>query len=219
MATQEQVAEYEQKWQKTVDHVFSLIDAKDWKKEKSKDSDIEIFLRHDPSSSFAQIKSFCTINAPLSTVEAVLAKPPYTVDENTPKDQRDGNIERRFLGKAGDGADAAGFLYVVLETSSRLVSPREFLSFQKIAHKDGKVALVRTSIVNEALHGNTKGYVRGNIVFHAFIAEADGDNKTKLTFLGQADPCGSIPAMVYNAIASHQGYKVGSIKKEAEGSA
>lgn len=219
MATPEQVAEYEQKWEKTVDHVFSLIDAQDWKKEKSKDSNIEIYNRFDPSSSFAQIKSFCTINAPLSTVESILAKPPETVDANTPKEKRDGNVERKFLGKAGDGADAAGFLYVVLETSSRLVSPREFLSFQKIAHRDGKVALVRTSIENEALHGNGKGYVRGKIIFHAFIAEADGDNKTKLTFLGQADPCGSIPAMIYNAVASGQGYKVGAIKKEAEGTA
>lgn len=69
----------------------------------------------------------------------------------------DGNVEWKFLGKAGDGSDAAGFL----------------------------------------------------------IAESVGKNKTKSAFLCQA--CGSIDAMIYKAVAAGQGYKVGAIKKEAEG--
>ena len=74
-----------------------------------------------------------------------------------------------------------------------------------------------TSIENEALHGVGKGYVRGKLHFQAYIAEADGDNKTKLTFMGHADPCGSIPAMVYNAAATNQGYSLLNIKKGVEG--
>lgn len=219
MATPEQIAEYEKQWEKTVDEVFSLVDAQDWKKEKSKEDGLDIYLRYDPSSSFAQIKSVCTVNAPLSAVEANLKQPTTTVDENTPKDKRDGDIERRLLGTVGDGSDCAGFLYVVLESPSRMISPREFLSFQKIAHRDGKVALVRTSIENEALHGVGKGYVRGKLHFQAYIAESDGENKTKLTFMGHADPCGSIPAMIYNAVATGQGYNAYTIKKEVEGTA
>lgn len=120
------------------------------------------------------------------------------IDENTPKDQRAGNLERRFTESIKDCEDGTGFLYVVLESAFKLICPREFLSFQKIAYKDGKIALVRTSIKNKALHKNTKGYVRGKIYFQAFIAEDNGDNTTKLTFLGHADPCGNIPAVFYN---------------------
>ena len=47
MAPPEEGAPYEQKWQQTVDHVFSLIDVSDWKKDKSKDPNIEIFNRVD----------------------------------------------------------------------------------------------------------------------------------------------------------------------------
>lgn len=198
MATPEQVAKYERKWQKTVDLVFSLIEAKDWQKEKSKESDFEVFTRQDLSSPFYQIKSVCTINNPLYMVEELFKIPPATVDENTPNDKKAGNIERHFTESIKDCDDGTGFLYVVLESAFKLICPREFLSFQKIAYKDGKIALVRTSIKNKALHGNTKGYVRGKIHFQAFIAEDNGNNTTKLTFLGHADPCGNIPAVLYN---------------------
>lgn len=211
MATPEQVTEYEHKWEQAVDTVFSLVDADGWKKEQSKDSNLEIFIRHDKNSSFAQVKSVTTVHTTLSAVEENF-KTVKTVDSNTPKDQREGAIERRLIDKAGDGADAAGFFYIVVESSSRLVSPREFLCFQKIAHRDGKIALVRTSIENENIHKVGKGYVRGNMIFQGFVAEQEGDN-VKITFVVQADPCGSVPAMVYNAVATGQGYNLLSMRK------
>ncbi|KAK8841484.1 hypothetical protein M9Y10_027103 [Tritrichomonas musculus] len=212
MATPEQVTEYEQKWQTAVDTVFSVVDADGWKKEHSKEKDLEIFIRHDKSSSFAQVKSVTTVHSTLDAVEQCF-KTVKTVDDKTPKDQREGAIERRLLGQAGDGADGAGFFYIVVESSSRLVSPREFLCYQKIARKDGKIALVRTSIENEALHKVGKGNVRGNMIFQGFVAEPEGDN-IKLTFVVQADPCGSVPAMVYNTVATGQGYNLLSMRKE-----
>ena len=214
MATPEQITEYDQKWQEAVNTVFSVVNDDGWKKEHSKEKDLEIFIRHDKSSSFAQVKSVTTVHTTLQAVEENF-KTVNTVDENTPKDQREGAIERRLLDKAGDGADGAGFFYIVVESSSRLVSPREFLCYQKIAHKDGKIALVRTSIENEALHKVGKGYVRGKMIFQGFVAEQDGDN-VKLTFVVQADPCGSVPAMVYNAVATGQGYNLLSMKKALE---
>lgn len=214
MATPEQVTEYEHQWEQAVDTVFAVVDADGWKKENSKDSNLEIFIRHDKSSSFAQVKSVTTVHSTLAAVEENF-KTVKTVDDKTPKDQREGAIERRLLSQAGDGADAAGFFYIVVESSSRLVSPREFLCFQKIAHRDGKIALVRTSIENEALHGVGKGNVRGKMIFQGFVAEQQGDN-VKLTFVVQADPCGSVPAMVYNAVATGQGYNLLSMRKELD---
>lgn len=55
MATPEQIAEYNKKWEEAVEHVFSIIDASDWKKEKSKEKDVEIYLRHEHPSPFAQV--------------------------------------------------------------------------------------------------------------------------------------------------------------------
>ncbi|KAK8899065.1 hypothetical protein M9Y10_001364 [Tritrichomonas musculus] len=198
MATLEQVTKYEKKWQKTAELVFSLLNAKEWKKENSKESDFEVFTNQDPSSPFYQIKSVCILNDPLNEVEKTFKEPPQTVDENTPKDKKNGNIERRFTGRFKDCDDGTGFLYVVLESAFKLICPREFLSFQKIAYKDCRVALIRTSIENKALYKNTKGYVRGKIFFQAFIAEDNENNTTKFTFLGHADPCGNIPAVFYN---------------------
>ena len=218
-ATPEEIAEYDKKWEQAVEHVFSIIDKDDWKKEKSKEKDVEIYLRHEHPSPFAQIKSVTIVNAPLSAVEANLRKPSTTVDENTPKDKRDGAIERRVLQTVGEGDDAASFIYVVLESGSKLVKPREFLSYSKITHKDGKVALVRVSVENDKLHGVGKDYVRSTLYFQAYIAEAEGENKTKLTFVGHADPSGSVPAFVYNAVATGQGYTVVGMKKEIEAAA
>ena len=216
MATPEEITEYNKKWDEAFDKVLSIIDAPDWKKEKSKESDVEIYLRHESHSPFAQIKSVTVVNAPLNAVEANFQKPTTTVDSSTPKDKRDGAIERRVLETVGEGENEASFIYLVLESPSSLVSPREFLSYSKIGKKDGKVALVRISVVNDKLHTVGKGYVRATLYFQAFVAEDAGDNKTKLTFLGHADPSGSIPAFVYNAIATGQGYTVVSMKKDIE---
>ena len=214
MATPEQVAEYEAKWQKAVDEVFQLYSGEGWKEESQKEKDMQVFLRYDPSSSFAQVKAVVTINAPLERVEEVL-KTVKTVDANTPKDQRDGNLERAFLGPCGDGSDAEGYFYIVVESPSRFVSAREFLLIQKLARRDGKIAMVRTSIVNDAIHPVQKGNVRGDMHFQGYVAETEG-NHTKLTFIAHPDPCGSIPAMVYNTAVVHQGMNALRMKREIE---
>ena len=213
MATPEQISQYQQKWQNAVDTVFADIDAEGWKKEKTHKG-VDIYLRHDKSSSFAQVKSIVTIDAPIGKVEENL-KTVKPVDHSTPKHEGEGNLERRLI-PAGDGTDCMGFFYVVVESPSSLVSPREFLTFQRMIHKDNKIALVRTSIENDEIQKPQKGYVRGNMFFQAFVVEPEGD-KSKLTFIVHADPCGKVPSAIYNSAATGQGMSALHIKEEVEG--
>jgi hypothetical protein len=53
------------------------------------------------------------------------------------------------------------------------------------------------------------------MVFQAFLIEPDAVG-TKLTFLCHAEPNGSIPAMVYNAAVTNQGYSALRTKKALE---
>ena len=46
-----------------------------------------------------------------------------------------------------------------------------------------------------------------------FVAEQAGD-EVKLTFIVHADPAGSIPAWIYNKVATDQGYAVKKIRDE-----
>ncbi|OHS96393.1 hypothetical protein TRFO_37461 [Tritrichomonas foetus] len=215
MASAEQIQQYEQKWAQAADTAFAVLDSSDWDKQKSKDKDCEIYLRHEKGSSFAQVKSVVTINAPISTVEENL-KTTKVVDKNTPKEEREGNIERRIVSQVNDGADAAGFFYIAVESPSSLVSPREFLMYQKLTRRDGKIALIRTSIENDDIQKTAKGNVRGNMHFQAFIAESVNDSTTKLCFVCHADPCGKIPSMVYNSAATNQGYSALRLKRDIE---
>lgn len=218
MATHEQLNEYDSKLKNAVNEIFSIIDADDWEERKSNEEGLQIYLRHDPSSSFNQVKSICVISAPLITVDTNLRQPITTIDENTPIDKRNGYIEKCMIYSIGDGSDCAGFLYTVIEFPSKFISPREFLTYQKVINRDGKIVLVRTSIDNDELHGVGEGYVRGRLHFQAYIAESIKENKTKLTFIEFADPCGNIPSLLYNTFLINRSFSnVCSIKKEIEG--
>ena len=93
--------------------------------------------------------------------------------------------------------------------------PRDFLTFQKVMKDGDKLFLVRTSIVNDELKAPVKKYVRGDMIFQAFMCEAVAEG-TKLTFLCHADPCGNVPSMIYNVAAINQGYSALRAKKALE---
>ena len=215
MATADQISEYNQQWDKAVELTLAAYNGSDWSKESSKEKDIEIFTRSVKGSSFSQVKSVVTVNAQFDQVIKQV-QTTKVIDENTPKDQREGAVERRVLSNVENDPDGACFFYIIVESPSRLVSNRDFLMYQKSTNKDGLFLLVRTSINNEEMRKVAKGCVRGNMFFQSFICEKTGDNQTKLTFLCHADPSGSIPAMVYNMAATKQGLAALRIKREVE---
>ena len=215
MASAEQIQEYNKLWDEAVSKAFDAYNGSGWSQQKSNDPAIEIFTRTVSGSGFAQVKSVATVAAPIDKVFEHL-KTSKTIDQNTPKEEREGNIERRILSTVEGDPNNAGFFYINIEASSRLVSPRDFLMYQKMGERDGSKFLVRTSIDNQEMRPTANGSVRANMFFQCFICEKVDDNNTKLTFICHADPAGSIPAMVYNFAATNQGYSVLRMKKEIE---
>jgi hypothetical protein len=213
MASPAQITEYQAKVDAALSTVKSLVGDPQWKDAK-KEKDIQLFYRYPEGSSFCQVKSIVTIAKPPPEVLDYL-KANRVIDASTPKDQREGAVERRNLAPVEGDPNEGGFYYIIVDANSRLVSNREFLMFQRTYREGDKLYLVRTSVDNDAVVPPAKGTVRGNMVFQAFIVEPDAAG-TKLTFLCHAEPNGSIPAMVYNAAVTNQGYSALRAKKALE---
>lgn len=205
---------YNKQMDEQLAHVKEIINDPNWTKEKEEPA-IVFYKRMEKGSSFAQIKSVVTIKG--KTVEEVqdYMKHIRTIDENTPKDQREGCLERRVVKTIEGDANEASFYYIAVETSSRLVSSRDFLMYQKAFVEGDKCYLVRTSIVNDEIKAPVKKYVRANMFFQAFVSEPCEEG-TKLTFLCHADPSGNVPAMIYNVAAINQGYSALRAKQALE---
>ena len=213
MSAQLDLAAYNAQIKERYDHMIAILDDPGWTKEKE-EKGVVFYKRSEKGSSFAQVKSVVTISKPIEDVVEVL-KVVKTVDENTPKEQREGCIERRALNPIEGDPDNAQFFYIIVESPSRLVTSRDFLMYCKFFRDGDKVSLVRTSIVNDSLVPVNKKYVRANMLFQGFVCEPCPEG-TKLTFLAHGDPCGSVPAMVYNAAAVKQGYSAVRIKEQCE---
>jgi hypothetical protein len=213
MASPEQIASYQAKVEAAFGTVKSLVDDPQWKENK-KEKDIVFYFRYESGSSFCQVKSIVTIAKP-PEVTFNFVKSDRPVNASTPKDQKEGCIERRNLAPVDGDPNESKFYYIVVDANSRLVSNREFLMFQRVFREGDKLFLVRTSVDNEALVPPAKGTVRGNMVFQAFIVEPDPAG-SKLTFLCHAEPNGSIPSALYNAAATNQGYSALRFKKALE---
>lgn len=207
------LAPYNAQMEKQLEHVKAIIDDAGWKVDKE-EQDITFYLRYEEPSKFAQVKSIVTINKPVDEVFNYV-KAVRVVDKDTPKDQREGCIERRTLNPIEGDPNEAQFYYIIIESHSRLVSARDFLMYQKVFTEGDKRYLVRTSIVNDSIKPVDKNYVRANMFFQAFVMEP-ADGGCKLTFLCHADPSGSIPAMVYNVAAVNQGRSALRFKQALE---
>jgi hypothetical protein len=146
MASPEQIAEYQTKIEAAFDAVKRVVDDPSWKESK-RDKDIVLYWRYETGSSFCQVKSVVTISKP--PAEAFdFTKSPRIVDASTPKEQREGCIERRTLAPVEGDPNESRFYYIHVESPSRLVSSREFLMFQRIYQEGDKLYLIRTSIPN-----------------------------------------------------------------------
>ena len=185
-----------------------LQTAPEWKLAKDEDG-VKFYTRTEAGSSFSQLKSETTVAAPLEKVCEVLKVVPV-VDAKKPED---GLKERYTFGELNDENDTR-FLYVAVDSGSRLVTNRDFIMLRRHYVKDGKQIWLHTSVPDE-VKPVEKQFVRGQMKLQGYIAEADGAN-TKLTFIVHTDPCGSIPAMIYNAAVMKQGNAVKKIREQAQ---
>ncbi|EAY10380.1 hypothetical protein TVAG_109640 [Trichomonas vaginalis G3] len=195
--------------EKRLHEMLEIVEKGDWKLSKE-ETNIKFYTGTYPGSSFNMVKSVVTIlGKHKKTVE--LLDTVKTIDKNTPKEEAKGVKERYVFGGAEGGPR---YLYMSLQSGSMLVSDRDFLTLRKRYDLPDKQVWLIASIDNDDLKPPTKDNVRGKMTFQAFILEQDKDDDAydRLTFVVHADPCGSIPAMVYNAVATKQGYNVLSIR-------
>ena len=174
---------------------------KDWKLSKEEPT-IKFYTATSPGSSFSMVKSIVYVNGKAEETAKILDDV-STIDDKTPKEIADGTKERYLFGGVEGGAR---YLYMALESGSRFVSDREFLLLRKRYDLEDKKVWLCVSIDNTELKPVGKGNVRGNMTFQAYILDKDpANNEDRLTFIVHADPCGSIPAMIYNSVATNQG--------------
>lgn len=204
----EEVAKHEAAINECLERVKALLDSPDWKKDKE-EKDVVFFTRKVQGSSFNMIKSISMIPVPMEKVLDELSEV-RNLEPDMPASERD-DTHQQHLFVAEPNRFNDGYMYLALESPSRLVSPRDFLMYRKHFEVDGKHFFPQVSIVNDAIRGPVKGFVRGNIITQCFVAEQAGD-QVKLTFIVHADPAGSIPGWVYNQVATGQGYAVKKIR-------
>lgn len=58
---------------------------------------------------------------------------------------------------------------------------------------------------------DVEGLVRGSLYIGGYIVEAIDDKRTKVSFMGDADPKGNIPEFIVNLLSSNQGEVVTKI--------
>jgi hypothetical protein len=209
-----QVEEYEKASVAAFKIAKELAAASDWKESK-KDGDVTFFSRDFKGSSFSAIKSEIVIPKAFEEVVAHQAKYP---DIPASGGVQDGTIERQVtIVKPNDFRE--GVVYVALESPSSLVSDRDFLTYRKHYAEGDKDYFISTSIVNDAFKGEVKKRVRAKITVQAFITEKipGKAGSCKLSMISHADPCGSIPAWIYNSVSQKQGYVVKKTRDELLG--
>jgi hypothetical protein len=195
--------------------LLSVLDAPDWKASESKPN-FTLSYKYVPDSSFMLIKSETTIAKP---IEAVLKRlsTVENVDSKTPEEKRDGAIERTLIVPQPNEYNE-GFIYLALDSGSRMVSHRDFLLYRKHYERDGIHYFISASVVNDKIAPEKKGFVRGKILLQGFLIDPSPSEpaKVRIRFVAHGDPCGSIPGFVYNAVCSKQGYTVIRLREEIE---
>lgn len=195
------IIRYNAEHAKVLERVLSIIDSSDWKKIKE-DNGVTFLNRYESDSPYAMLKSSTLIPA---SMEAVMEK--LSVVEHV-KD-KDGFKLRETFGEVG-GEHLSTFMYVAVESGSRLVSNRDFVMYRRHYKRGNKEIFLHVSVDNNDLKPEDKAFVRGFMNFQGYIAEPTNGG-ILLTFFVHTDPKGSIPAVVYNAACTKQGYAVQKI--------
>ena len=134
---------YKQQVDETTKKVLHILDDPGWV-EKEKKTGITFYTRSVAGSSFNQIKSVVTIPTTLDKLYEELKKV-VPVNGETPKEKRDGFLERCILSEIDE---QTAFYYIALETSSRFVlSVRNKMKF--VPHRE--IAPVHSSVLSSII--------------------------------------------------------------------
>ena len=170
------------------------------------DGDIKFYKGTYPGSSFEMLKSQMIdenlhdgLIKNLDTIEEV--------DESMPKEKRHGTKRCFSFGHLNDEKNTYYF-YMAVESGNWLVSDREFLMLRRKYAEDNKLIWLNVSVDGEDIYPVQGKNVRGKTTFQGFILEKVDDKTDKLTFIMHTDPCGSVPAMVFNFAATNQGITI-----------
>lgn len=194
---------------KTIDQLYN---SDDWKPSKKED-DVEYFTRSVQDSKFTMIKSTTIVEKSASELVDFLNFLKVIKKDMTPA-ERDGAIERQVFNMEGENPHGNAIVYLALESGSRFVSPRDFFMARKYFEEGDKYYFIVISIDDKGAAPAPKGLVRGKILCNATIVEKIDDKKSRLSFIAHGDPCGSVPAMIYNQVAVGQGACVKKIRDE-----
>jgi hypothetical protein len=207
-----QLAEYDGFIQGLFEKVVELVSGGDWTKTKQ-DGDITFFSRFVPGSNFMMLKSQLTIPLPFERVlKRFSLLPPVTAD--TPPGEREGAVFRLLLTlEPNEWND--GFVYLVLDSGTRVVRNRDFLMYRKHFERDGIHYFIQGSMVNDAIAPATKEFVRGKMLTQGVVVDSDpASGEPRVTCIAHADPAGAIPAIIYNAVVQKQGSVVKKLKAD-----
>lgn len=194
---------------KKLDKVLEYYLSADWKLSSEKD-DYKVWTAKCPDSSFSMLKSQCRIDGLYDKVRRNVQMVPR-ITPDMPDDQRGGAVERyTFAPEDPAVPDMNCFFYIHVESGSKVVSNRDFVMYRAKYEKDGRLIVLATGMGGEDLVEQKKGTVRGVTNFQAFILEGD-----TLSFVLHADPCGSVPATIYNMVCARQGETILNIRDMA----
>lgn len=211
----EVIEQYNSLHQTVLSTALDALSNATWKESK-RETDIVFYTASLEGSSCNMVKSVVTVKKPLQVCIDRLAVC-NDIETTAPKEVKDGTNERKTLSRVEDDHDTS-LLYIGLETTSRFVSPRDFLLWRRRYTIDSKQLYLHCSVVNDELCPEHKPYVRGKMTFQIYMVEPSPENpeNTVLTFMVHADPMGSVPSAVYNAVATNQGMAAKKIKDEIE---
>ena len=189
---------------------LALENDPEWKFSKEEDG-IKIYLRTDPTSPHTQTKSEISLEVPVEKVISVMDPMP-TIDAS--------NAEpvvkaRKLFGELND-ENLTSFMYVVIQPGPRFITPRDFIMLRRKYVKDGKTIYLHISVPDE-VYPPDPNCVRGQMMFQGYIVEKDPakEGNTKVTFMVQSDPAGSIPTMLNNAMVGKQGLCLRKVRQDA----
>ena len=210
----ELLAQYNAEHEQKLNELVNLVDSPEWVLHEDK-PEISIFYRNDPNSSYCQAKGVVKIPVTLETVFNKL-KTIQKIDPSMPAEKRDGIHERYSFNEIEGDEHLSCFLYVGLESPKFMVAPREFLMYRRHYFVEGKHIFLHMSIENDSIKQPVNGFVRAKMLLQGYVAEVDSEDPstTKLSFIAHADPCGCVPAIVYNQTVTNQCYIAKKIRDQ-----
>lgn len=219
----ELIEQFEEENRASYQKMRAALEKNDWNEIKEKDG-VKFFSRIEEGSGFAQIMSYCYIPCQPSEITDLLVQIPV-IKPSDPKESRHGYNERipYYIDDSND--EHRALFFIGMEKPAPLIGARSFLLYRHVYNDNGTIYFNNCTVKCDEIAPENSNYVRGIMHFQGFIIEpthdAGHEGEIKLYFLVHADPCGNIPAMIYNNVSINQGFAVkgvrGKILKDHEG--